>query len=837
MTNTQTKYRVLLFAALMVLSVFAAPSVAAGTGSPTDAAETNTSIAQSNEEESLLQADSAKPLTISWFRDDGDSNGPYPVMPNEYEDDETGIQMFANAEGDAQLRADDSIALNPNGQWDMVALHVEGTGLEELDPPAAGADKGLVTETFVENDDWDVSVTQANGDKELNVEDNTDGYENPAGVDADVPPVMVFADTDEVDDDFAYGDDPDTGLLVWIDPNRAVLDENGDDAGFETGEEYDVEFDVHGHTETTNFRTVEGDVTLEDSYEPANKFGAELVGESTLAGSTDVELVLETENDTASTTVEVEGNEVLKGTDSAGTIPAGPITGQFDLSGMEGQEFTLTAYAPGPEGGHIDGEPARDDDDYMDDENRIQVAQSSGVIQDIIDPDYTIESADVSDGKPLSVPYGIGYETAAVIGDNTGDGEIALDDSVALDVQGTDAWDGLLLHYETSDTIFEAIDRSPGATIHEKFESSPLSLEVVQTNADGEPKQLDMAENGSGIEIAPDPNTADSRLYDSAEQGIFFGFDLNEVTLYQDGEPVQAEPGETYTATLTIETENGVEEEAIEFELVEGESWIGDEDGEVEIPQSENAEIQLNTELAAGGEWTIAVQSADGSLNVSEEDNVPEGHGNVLAGKVAGSMPTSTAVLPIDTSGLEYDTELTLTASLEEDPPDSPVRVVETTGVIVAPPSASVSVTDQSGDGDTLTVDELDLSDGGFVSVHTDSETGPTIGSSSYLDAGTHSDVEVSLDEPVDEDTTLYVLVHRDTNGNEEFDFPSSDGAYEDAGTSVSGDVEYTLDSSSSGDDDGSDDDGGDDDGTPGFGVPAALIALLGAVLVLHRRE
>lgn len=840
MTQSQKKHRVLLFAAMMVVSIFATPAIAAGTASPTSTVETNEQTAETSTAESMMEEGSAKPLTISWFRDDGDGNGPYPVLPNEYDEDDTGISMFANAEGDAHLRADDSIAKNPNGQWDMVTLHVESSGLEELNPPVSGADKGLVTENFVNNDDWDVSITQADGDKELNIADNMEGYENPAGVDEDVPPVMVFADTDEVDDDFAYGDEPDTGLLVWVDPNRAVLDENGQEASFETGEEYTVEFDVHGQTEATSFETVEGDVTLEDSYEPDNKVGEEISGTSTLAGGTEVQLVLETEDgETQTETVEVEGNEVLKDTDSAGTIPAGPVTGQFDLSGMEGQEFTLTAYAPGPEDGMVDGEPARDDDVYFG-ENRIQVAQSSGVIQDVIDPDYTIESANASDGKPLSIPYGIGYDTAAVIGDNTGDGEVAQDDSVALDVQGTEAWDPVVLHYETSESVFEAIDKSPGENILEKFESSPLSLAVEQTNGD---KALDLSEDPSGVTIALDRNTADSRLYNSKETGLFFGVDLNEVTLYEDGEPVEAEPGETYEATLTIETEDGVEEETIEFETVEGNSWIGNEEGEVEIPQSSSAEIQLNTELAAGFEWTITATSEDGSLNVSEMDHENHGNGDILAGKVAGSTPTSSATMTVDTSDLEYDTELVITASLEEDPPNSPVEVVNTTGVIVPPPSASVSVSDQAGEGDSISVDELDLSDGGFVSVHTQSASGPTIGSSSYLEAGTSSDVEVTLDEPVSEDTTLYVQVHEDTNGNQAFDFPSADDAYTDEGTPVTASFEYTYEGSSddgdTGDDESGDDDGDSadgDDGMPGFGVPAVLTALLGAVLVLHRR-
>lgn len=179
MTQSQKKHRVLLFAAMMVVSIFATPAIAAGTASPTSTVETNEQTAETSTAESMMEEGSAKPLTISWFRDDGDGNGPYPVLPNEYDEDDTGISMFANAEGDAHLRADDSIAKNPNGQWDMVTLHVESSGLEELNPPVSGADKGLVTENFVNNDDWDVSITQADGDKELNIADNMEGTRTP----------------------------------------------------------------------------------------------------------------------------------------------------------------------------------------------------------------------------------------------------------------------------------------------------------------------------------------------------------------------------------------------------------------------------------------------------------------------------------------------------------------------------------------------------------------------------------------------------------------------------------------------------------------------------------
>jgi PGF-CTERM protein len=104
--------------------------------------------------------------------------------------------------------------------------------------------------------------------------------------------------------------------------------------------------------------------------------------------------------------------------------------------------------------------------------------------------------------------------------------------------------------------------------------------------------------------------------------------------------------------------------------------------------------------------------------------------------------------------------------------------------------SASVDMDAQSSDGRTVTVDRVDLSEGGFVTVHDSSlfagaVEGSILGTSDYLEAGVHEDVQVTLDTPANESQVLVPMAHRDTNGNEAYDFPEADGPYTADGGAV----------------------------------------------------
>ena len=103
--------------------------------------------------------------------------------------------------------------------------------------------------------------------------------------------------------------------------------------------------------------------------------------------------------------------------------------------------------------------------------------------------------------------------------------------------------------------------------------------------------------------------------------------------------------------------------------------------------------------------------------------------------------------------------------------------------------SAAVKLDDQTSDGSSVTVDFARLDDGGFVTIHDSTlldgdALGSVRGTSQYFGSGTREEFTVSLDEAVSGESTLIAMPHRDTNGNETYDFVSSggnaDGPYTD---------------------------------------------------------
>lgn len=100
---------------------------------------------------------------------------------------------------------------------------------------------------------------------------------------------------------------------------------------------------------------------------------------------------------------------------------------------------------------------------------------------------------------------------------------------------------------------------------------------------------------------------------------------------------------------------------------------------------------------------------------------------------------------------------------------------------------ADVTFEDQVSNGTAVTLQSVTVSEGGFVVVHDTSLvrgniTGSILGTSRFLEAGTHRNVTVQLDQPVSESQRLVAVAYRDSNDDEEFDFVESgrtiDGPY-----------------------------------------------------------
>jgi hypothetical protein len=116
---------------------------------------------------------------------------------------------------------------------------------------------------------------------------------------------------------------------------------------------------------------------------------------------------------------------------------------------------------------------------------------------------------------------------------------------------------------------------------------------------------------------------------------------------------------------------------------------------------------------------------------------------------------------------------------------------------------ALVDFENQFSEGVEIVVDEVTLSEGGFVAIHDASlldgqVVESVVGVSEYLEAGEHYEVEVTLfevsgadfeDDRLHSDQPLVPMPHLDTNGNEEYDFVESggedDGPYTENGQAV----------------------------------------------------
>jgi hypothetical protein len=165
---------------------------------------------------------------------------------------------------------------------------------------------------------------------------------------------------------------------------------------------------------------------------------------------------------------------------------------------------------------------------------------------------------------------------------------------------------------------------------------------------------------------------------------------------------------------------------------------------------------------------------------------------------------------------------------------DNDGAITDSGQVTVTP--AAVTFTDQTSDGTSVTVDFLRMDDGGFVTMHDSSlldgdALGSVVGVSEYLGPGSYEDVTVDLDEQLGESQTLIAMPHRDTDGDETYDFVdtggSDDGPYTDADGAITDSGEVTVET-------GSDD--SVDASAPGFGVATGIAGLGGLAAYAYRK-
>lgn len=128
----------------------------------------------------------------------------------------------------------------------------------------------------------------------------------------------------------------------------------------------------------------------------------------------------------------------------------------------------------------------------------------------------------------------------------------------------------------------------------------------------------------------------------------------------------------------------------------------------------------------------------------------------------------------------------------ETPPPTETPTPTETT----PPATGSITVSDQSGDGTTVTVDSVTITGSdGFVVVHADQDgaPGPVLGHA-RIEEGTRTAVAVPMNAPLTTDQTVWPMLHVDAGTAGTYEFPGPDGPVSADGQVVVDSLRYSLD-------------------------------------------
>jgi PGF-CTERM protein len=399
-----------------------------------------------------------------------------------------------------------------------------------------------------------------------------------------------------------------------------------------------------------------------------------------------------------------------------------------------------------------------------------------------------------------------------------------------------------------------------------------VDLTMVQTNpsANQDKKVLDLAATpASAINVVADSDNGTLYVNVDTSEAVFDQTDDDD---FEPGnEAGSSSIGESYSATSSdVDLEDGDEFNVTFF--------VGDESALTDDNEAVSAQFEVTDRTAsfdssqetADNEPLVTTQNAAGQT-VSGTTSVAPGTNVTVRARATGDspflktqevevQPDGTFAATLDFSDVSTGTNFTLTV-----PNQGFEDNVETDGRVAPKPTASVSISDQTTDGTTVTVDSASLSNGGFVTIHDGSLANGAVfdsvrGTSAYLEAGSHSDIEVSLDAPYESDGAAIAMPHQDTNGNEAYDFVSSDGAedgpYTADGAAVTDDASLTVETTteetptptpSPSPTPTPDEETPtptedtptptDTEGQPGFGAALAIVALAGAALLALRRE
>jgi hypothetical protein len=403
------------------------------------------------------------------------------------------------------------------------------------------------------------------------------------------------------------------------------------------------------------------------------------------------------------------------------------------------------------------------------------------------DAPYTDADGAITDSGEASVPA-----AAVTLSDQTTDGTSVTIDSVRVNDGGF-----VVIH---DDTLLDG--DAVGSVIGASDYLEPGSYEGVTVNLDSE-----LTETGTLIAM-PHRDTDGDETYDFTDTGG------SDDAPYTDADGAITDSGE-----VSLETEAAA---AVTFnpQTSDGTSVTVDS-----VRMDDGGFVTMHDDGLLNGDPLGSVVGVSEYLAPGSYEDV-----TVDLDEQLTETGTLIAMPHRDTNGNEtYD--FVDTDGGEDGPyTDADGAIVDPAEVTVPP--AAVTFSDQFTTGASVTVDSVRMNDGGFVTMHDDSllngdPLGSVVGVSEYLAPGSYEDVTVDLDEQLTETGTLIAMPHRDTNGNETYEFVDTDGGedgpYTDAEGAITDAGEVTVGEEIEVD-------------APGFGVATGLAGLGGLAAYAYRK-
>jgi len=375
-------------------------------------------------------------------------------------------------------------------------------------------------------------------------------------------------------------------------------------------------------------------------------------------------------------------------------------------------------------------------------------------------------------------------EVAAGIDDGTitEDDNIAEEDAVVFEIDSTSTLGALESVNDGGDSTEEAfVDMIQGEG---EVDAGAYEFSVRQEGsiANQGPLwvDLDNTEENNGLNVVPDRRNQTLYVEMRTDRMQMVRADSAADARTQDGSQ-SINVGPEYTANFTIGEASGLLSDSDDPDRVTIEDTFSVVDRTVEFDTEDDGRVHVNP--------------APGQLVTGSTSVAPGTELNLRLRRVGerGSF------LKDPSPTVESDGNFQSTVDFSEEPGNITFEITvrgfddfSEEGYIEPRRTASLNVSEQTVEvGGTVLIEDVALSEGGFIALHQDSADGEVVASSDYVEPGVEQDVEIQV-SPSTTSIELVAVPHLDADGDEEFN-AAFDPPYEINGSIVTVDADITF--------------------------------------------